>query len=318
MALDTATSMDTDLPPSPTSYANHSTAWTPSESMTPITTNPSRKRSRDETAFEAAEAENSYFPVSSLVNPPEPIQEEPIYGEGMTLLNPSTGHALSAETQTGTWYEEKAAEEEELAKQAAATAAAERPKMPVGRKSARLSHSSLRVALDMPNGNPSAPASPPKSTPNTEIDEATIALGIGWTKLSSDDPDIVAAARGWARYLDVHYSSQIHGAEILLKNKTLDAYVVGCQEGFFLFQEDLLRGQLVGRTWENTLANLRSQPMQFEGTEILQAERTPGPESDLMKSQINSLQDLQNVNGRFANESAANSVRATTSGMDLD
>lgn len=308
--------MDTDLPPSPTSYVNNSTTWTPSESMTPITTNPSRKRSRDETAFETAEAENPYFPISSLVNPPEPIQEEPIYGEGMTLLNPSTGLVLSAETQTGTWYEEKVAEEEELAKQAAVAAEAERPKMPFGRKSARLSQSSIRLALDMPH--PSAPASPPKSAPSTEIDEATIALGIGWTKMSSDDPDLVAAARGWARYLDVHYSSQIHGAEILLKNKTLDAYLVGCQEGFFLFQEDLLRGQLVGRTWETTLVYLRSQPMQFEGTEVLQAERTPGPESESMKGQINSMQDLQNVNGRFANTHPIEPARGAASGMDLD
>ena len=301
--MDTTSNMNTDVAPSPASYANHSSTWTPSESMTPVTTNPSRKRSRDETAFESAEAEGSYFPTLDI---PEPILEEPIYGEGMTLLNPATGQVLSAESQTGTWYEEKE-DEEILAKQAAA---AERPRMPVGRKSVRLSQSSIRAAFDLPNL--SAPASPPKSTPSAEIDEATIALGIGWTKMSSEDPDLQAAARGWARYLEVHYSAQIHNAEIMLKNRSLDVYLVGCQEGFFLFQEDLLRGQLVARSWEQTLQNLKAQPMQFEGTEVLQAERTPGPETDTSKGQINSLNDLQQVNGRFSNQQMPNS------GMDLD
>lgn len=285
--------------------------------MTPVSTAPSRKRSRDETAFEAAEAEGSYFsfPSAQDVNPPDPIPEEPIYGEGMVLLNPSTGRALSAETQTGTWYEDKV-DEEALAKKEAA----ERPKMPIGRKSARLSQSSIRATLDQPNG--SAPASPPKSTPTAEIDEATIALGIGWTKMTSEDPDLQAAARGWARYLEVHYSGHIRGAEILLKNRSLDAYLVGCQEGFFLFTEDLLQGQLVGSTWETTLQNLRAQPIQFEGAEILQAERTPGPETDTArKAQMNGWKDWDRIEGQVnGNDTVGNGNAQILAGggMELD
>lgn len=279
--------METDSISSPVSFANHSTSWTPSDSMTPISTNPSRKRSRDETAFEAADAENSYFsfPSAQDVNPPEPIPEEPVYGEGMVLLNPQTGRALAAETQTGTWYEEKVEQEEITRANQPPPSVESRPKMPTGRKSVRLSQSSIRAALEPLTPN-NAPASPPKSTPNGEIDEATIALGIGWTKMSSEDPDLQAAARGWARYLEVHYPGHIHGAEILLKNRTLDAYLVGCQEGFFLFAEDLLRGQLVGRTWENCLNNLRSQPIRFDSTEVLQAERTPGPDIEGMRKEV--------------------------------
>ncbi|KAK5940006.1 hypothetical protein PMZ80_007424 [Knufia obscura] len=303
--------MDSEAAPSPASYANYSTSWTPTDGMTPVSTNPSRKRSRDETAFEAAEAENQYIPV----NPPEPIPEEPIYGEGMVLLDPQTGRALAAETQTGTWYEDKV-EEELVAKQEAAAA---RPKMPVSRKSARMSQSSIRT-FDMPNPSMSAPASPPKSTPTAEVDEATIALGIGWSKMSSEDLDLQAAARGWARYLEVHYSGYIHGAEILLKNRTMDAYLVGCQEGFYLFAEDLLRGQLVGRTWDTTLNNLRAQPIQFEGTEVLQAERTPGPDSDAAaKEVINGWNDWNRIN----NEAATNGLSskrqtADSGGMEID
>ena len=305
---DTSSMMETELAPSPTSYANHSTTWTPSSETVPISTNPSRKRSRDESAFETAEAENSYFSMPA-VNPPEPIpEEEPIYGEGMVLLSPKTGRPIAqAESQTGTWYEEKV-EQEALIKKAEAES---RPRMPVGRKSVRLSQSSIRAALSLA---PNVPASPPKSAPITEIDEATLALGIGWTKMSSEDPDLQAAARGWARYLEVHYSRHIHGAELLLKNTSLDAYLIGCQEGFFLFQEDLLRGQLVGSSWDAALQNLKAQPMRFEGTEVLQAERTPGPDFEVStkdKEQINSWQDWNRINQQAA---AANGA----SGMDLD
>lgn len=305
--------METETVPSPSSYANYSTTWTPPNETTSISTNPSRKRSRDETAFEASEVESSYLSAPSL-NPPEPIPEEPIYGEGMVLLNPQTGRALAAETQTGTWFEEKV-EEEEAIKKAEATA---RPKMATGRKSVRLSQSSIRAALDLPNL--SMPDSPPKSAPSAEIDEATIALGIGWTKMSSDDPDQQAAVRGWARYLDVHYPSHVHGAEILLKNRSLDAYLVGCQEGFYLFQEDLLRGQLVGRTWDNALHNLRSQPMQFEGTEVLQAERTPGPDSDTTKIENTNAWQTGHQFGNQATTINHTEINGSASalGMDLD
>ena len=263
----------------PVLQPSNTTSWTPPDGTT-LTTAPSRKRSRDESAAEVAAVEGSHFV------PPEPIPEEPIYGEGMVLLNPSTGRALTAESQTGTWYEDKVAEEESE-RQALAL---ERPKMPVGRKSARMSQSSIRASLE-DIGVPS----PPKSAPNAEIDEATIALGIGWTKMSSEDPDLQAAARGWARYLEVHYGGRIHNAEIMLKNRSLDAYLVGSQEGFFLFTEDLLRGQLVGRTWEATLVNLRSSPIQFENDEVLQAERTPGPETESRTERINGWNDWDRV-----------------------
>ena len=256
----------------PASYISHSTSWTPIDGMTPISTNPSRKRSRDETAFDA-EVDGSYF---ASVFAPTPIpEEEPIYGEGMVLINPRTGISVSAESQTGTWYEEKVDEralKEEIA------AAYDRPKLPTSRKSLRLSQASIRLPLDTMVAI--APASPPKTAVDRpEIDEATIALGIGWSKMESESDSLQTAARGWARYIDNHYSTEIHGAQFLLRNAGLDAYLVGCQEGFFLFTESLLEGKLVGRSWETCLQNLRSQPMAFEGKEVLRAERTPGPEA---------------------------------------
>jgi hypothetical protein len=280
---DTPTRMDFDEP-SPTSYAHNSTTWTPVDSMTPISTNPSRKRSRDESAFDLVDG--GYFHAAEIVKPPEPIPEEPIYGEGMVLINPSTGAALGAESQTGTWYEEKA-DHETLKREV--EAANFRPKLPTSRKSMRLSQSSIKTSFeslgaqnnDVPASTITVPASPPKissSGSHPEIDDATLALGIGWTKISSDET-IQTAARGWARYLENHYARHVHGAEILLQSTGLNAYLVGCQEGFYLFAENLLEGRLVSRSWDGCLANLRAPGgIVFEGEHTLSAERTPGPD----------------------------------------
>ncbi len=304
---------DSESSPLSYSYAHHSTTWTPIDGITPISTNPSRKRSRDESAFETADADGSYFPsLVQQVSTPAPIpEEEPIYGEGMVLLNPRTGLAISAESQTGTWYEEKV-EKETLVKEVEAidTANQFRPKIPASRKSMRLSQSSIKLDLANIIALQGAPTSPPKTactSTRPEVDEATMALGIGWTRMSNEDENIQAAARGWARYLENHYARRIHGAEILLRSSGLNAFLVGCHEGFYLFSEDLLEGKLVARTWESCLANLQAQPMTFESDEVLGAERTPGPESkcfeqgqQLVSERIENWADynrLNNVNG---------------------
>ena len=265
-----------DLPtsqPSPFGSANHSTSCTPFDAMTPISTKPSRKRSRDESTF-GTNFDGSYF-SSQQVNTPAPIPEEkPVYGEGMVLLNPRTGMSISAESQTGTWYEEKAEaemkaqqEEEEMS----------HPQLPT-RKSIRLDSTASLPRLDDTTAT-IAPISPPKSgIIEPEVDEATLALGIGWTKIASEDPDIQAAARGWTKYLNNHYSTQIHAAEILLRSKGLNAYLVGGQEGYFLFSDDLSEGRMLARTWDTCLQNLRAQPTVFDGADVLRPENSPGPE----------------------------------------
>jgi hypothetical protein len=288
-------SADTKESPVSESYYNNSTSWTPADSMTPISTNPSRKRSRDETDF-TANHDGSYFP-SQQVNTPAPIPEEPIYGEGMVLLNPSTGISISAESQTGTWYEEKVETESKPP-----SSLENRPPMPSSRKSVRLDLAAPAPPRLDDIAAAVAPESPPKSsTSHPTIDDFTYALGIGWTRITSEDPDIQAAARGWARYLDNHYSRHIHGAEILLKSKGLNAYLVGCRQGFYLFSEDLLEGRLVGSSWEACLNNLRSHPISFEGEGVLRVERTPGPDSGFMDETKNSnLTDRVMANGNDA------------------
>lgn len=72
------------------------------------------------------------------------------------------------------------------------------------------------------------------------IDEASLVLGIGWTKISGD-ASLEAAARGWARYIQNNFA--LDAAEILLHNKGNGSYVVkafvGCAERYCLFTEDL-------------------------------------------------------------------------------
>ena len=319
--------------------------------MTPISTNPSRKRSRDETAFELEIADGSYFSQADIpeVIPeiPEIPEEEPIYGEGMVLLNPRTGVSISAESQTGTWYEEQAAiekmrEEEERRNNPPPLISVLpefRPKLPSSRKSMRLSQSSINVnpmsnQISLPLSTittTSRPASPPKSS-HPSIDTATIALGIGWTNLTSvTDPAIQAAARGWARYLETTYPSHIQSAEILLKSAGLNAYLVRCQAGFYLFGEDLGEGRMVAQDWDTCLANLRSQPIVFAGEEVLRAEsRSVSGPDQLHMAQHHSQQqhDPQETNGADAakSESWADIHRSNgqsggvlaNGGMDVD
>lgn len=286
--------------------------------MTPISTNPSRKRSRDDSAFDAADADGSYFPsLVDQVNTPAPIPEEPVYGEGMALLNPSTGQYISPESQTGTWYEEKALEQAQEIPEF-------RPRLPSSRKSVRLSQASVPSSLSTNNlvgsVTTGAPASPPKTATRPLVDAATLALGIGWSTMS-EDPDIQAAARGWARYLENHYS-HIHGAEILLKSEGLNAYLVGCQEGYYLFREDLLEGQLVGRSWEATLVNLRAGSIVFEGEETLRAERTPGPEEHVRNGHVSNGEhdDRKVVMQHWADHNRLNGdgSAAVDGSMDVD
>ena len=294
--------------PSPVSYVNYSTSWTPIDAITPISTNPSRKRSRDETTFDA-EVDGSYF---ASVSTPAPIPEEEfIYGEGMVLINPRTGIAISAESQTGTWYEEKADEEalkEEIA------AAYQRPKMPTSRKSLRLSQASIRLPIDLAIA--AAPASPPKTAVDRHgVDEATIALGVGWTKMESESETLQTAARGWAKYIENHYSNDIHGAQFLLRNAGLDAYLVGCQEGFFLFAESLLEGKLVARSWDTCLQNLRSQPMAFDGAYILRAQRTPG--SEVVQTQLSHGHHMEDWADHHR-KNGSQLIAVAAGSMDLD
>jgi hypothetical protein len=98
------------------------------------------------------------------------------------------------------------------------------------------------------------------------IDDFTVHLGIGWRRIS-EDVDIQAAARGWARYIENHYP--ISSVKICLESKGLQSYLVEAAEGYFLFSENLRHGRLVGRDVSAALRNLQTSPPAFEGEEMM-------------------------------------------------
>ncbi|KAE8418824.1 hypothetical protein BDV36DRAFT_150358 [Aspergillus pseudocaelatus] len=258
----------------------------------PVNGKPSRKRSRDEAAFEEAmNAPN----VPSIPTPAPAKKEEPIYGEGMILLNPRTGLALSAETQTGTWYEETLESTTAAAPSVSSQSQAFQSGQSniSGRKSQRLDPSAPRLddialssvqrlqdsgkddnrrLLDATNRSPDEPL----------VDDATRLLGISWQRITFDgDGDMAAAVRGWKKYIDKQYSVYLLDSQILMKNRALNAYLVTARpvtpfgpansNAFYLFNDDLTQAQLVASAWETCIQNLRSNPIVFEGTQILNA-----------------------------------------------
>lgn len=241
--------------------------------------------------------------------------EAPIYGEGMVLLNPRTGMGVSAESQTGTWYEEEAAKRAVQSQQSHCG-------NQLSRKSQRLDTSAsstddvdlawiqnqMQSTTDDDNRRSLGLNRPSNMSDEPRVDDVTLLLGISWQRVSHDD-NMAPAVSGWEKYINNHFFNYMRDARIILKNRSLNAYLVAAPPAhniplrdtarhsiyaamssvyqfdpcsyFFLFKEDLTEAQLVGSTLDNCLRNIRSTPIQFEGFEVLRAsERTPEPTID--------------------------------------
>ncbi|KAB8304793.1 hypothetical protein EYC80_004138 [Monilinia laxa] len=217
-----------------------------------------RKRSRDEAALE----DDQYFPQASFDPVVVENEEEWEYGPGMTLIKPSKGYVLSADSQTGTC-----------------------PERPIMRsaKSQRIDLGSTpsmieeTIVANGPLPTPLQIGGPGPVQPS--IDEYTRHLGIGWSKLSVDE-DIQAAVRGWTKYIENHYP--VNDAIIRLQSRGLASYLVEAQEGYFLFGEDLKKGRLVSTSLEKTFENLRGPSPIFEGDVVLEASETPKASSPVI------------------------------------
>lgn len=239
----------------------------PVPARAPITVNPSatsKKRMREEISPED-EAMGGTLPPSRTPG----ISPTAIYGEGMARINPLTGTATTAETQTGTWFEDQLEKKlrtdvEEKAVQMT-DSEGELPKRKVQRRDTTSSNADVALAANHTD-------SPKATVADPTIDQYTHLLGIGWTYVGGNS-DLAAMARGFSRYIANHYP--LTDSEILLSSKSLESYLVKSSEGYFLFKEDLLSGQLVARTWDDTLANLQCSPVRFSWAQPLFAARTP-------------------------------------------
>lgn len=194
----------------------------------------------------------------------------------MTLVDSTTGHSTTAESQTGTWYEEMLDEERPASLQTPDEPdrtdgeASRRPS-----KSVRLESSARLVESEVAN-TPSFTEAPAPA-----VDAATWMLGIGWKVIAEDNADLQGAARGWARYIENHYA--LADVKVLLRSEGQEAFVVHAnesQEGWWLFKEDLSEGRLIASSWDRCVAGLRAIPTVFEGAETVCAMRTPSPISD--------------------------------------
>ncbi|KAI2626836.1 hypothetical protein GGS21DRAFT_263572 [Xylaria nigripes] len=239
-----------------------------------------RKRSRDE-------ADVNLDVEEAKVETIEPVKESEdgwFYGEGMTLIKSPSSYVATASSQSGTWVEEKAiAKEKQRNDEARAINQQARPSLR-SYKSQRLDMNTL----SLPGTGQACQVSParnndPKiSTPALSadvngqpiVDDFTLHLGIGWRRISGDE-HIQAAARGWARYIENHFP--VTSVQIRLESQGLQSYLVEASEGFFLFAENLRRGQLVSKNVNQTLANLKSTPPVFEGLEVMMAADSPRP-----------------------------------------
>lgn len=239
-----------------------------------------RKRSRDEAAV-------NLDPPEKLVEPPviKEAEDEWVYGPGMTLIKRSASYVPDATSQSGTWVEEKASEEEARKTEAAVLA---QELLSQHRPSLR-SHKSQRLAttptLPPIDGTPNKRLSPTRELVNPlasssdslaqpVIDDFTLHLGIGWSRISDED-GIQAAARGWARYMENHYP--VTNAKIRLESRGLQSYLVEADEGFFLFAENLRQGRLVSPNADRAIQNLKTSPPTFEGAHTMEATGTPMP-----------------------------------------
>lgn len=239
-----------------------------------------RKRSRDEAAVNLDAPEKLAEALK-----PEP-EDEWIYGPGMTLIKKSTGYITDAANQSGTWVEERAAAEDARKMEEALLA---RDQLAQSRPSLR-SHKSQRLDMTTPPTHsqerfPSRRSSPTREAINPMasssdslaqpiVDDFTLHLGIGWSRIS-DNGHIQAAARGWARYIENHYP--VSNVKILLESRGLQSYLVEANEGFFLFAENLRQGRLVSVTPEGALNNLKVSPPVFDGLNTMDASESAKP-----------------------------------------
>lgn len=240
-----------------------------------------RKRSRDEAAVNLDVEEAKL----ETIEPIKEKEDEWVYGPGMTLIKSSSAYVSDAASQSGTWVEEKAtADEKRRNEEARAINQQERPSLR-SNKSQRLDMNALSMPGNeqhITRASPTREMDPSASKlglsvdPSSQpiVDNFTLHLGIGWSRISEDE-HIQAAARGWARYIENHYP--VTNVRIQLESKGLQSYLVEANEGFFLFADNLRQGQFVSKDANQTLANLKVSPPVFEGVDVMSAAESPRP-----------------------------------------
>lgn len=187
-------------------------------------------------------------------------------------------YVADSSSQTQDWAEERAAEEKAKVTAAIAAAAAARPIIRAT-KSQRLNLSDTPAIPEEPSSSVAASPGSPENHIEPTVDDYTRHLGIGWSSINNSGPDVQAAARGWAKFIENHFP--VSNAKIQLTSKGLASYLVEATEGYFLFAEDLKQGRLVSTSLEKTWVNLSSPVPVFDGELVMEARQSPKTEISL-------------------------------------
>lgn len=211
------------------------------------------------------------LPVGSIVTQsPSKPKPEPVYGPGMTLIYPGEpGYTMAAESQSGTWYEEKVEKEEK------AEAEAVRP-IAVSRKSARMSPTA-NVEITPLNEMDAQKTEELIDDKGNTVNTLIASLGVGWKNVMTN-PNLRDAARAYSRVIERHFD--FTDVLVMLEKESLNAYLVRAKQhgvqGYWLFSDNLQWCQLVGWSLERTVNNLMfgSTP-RVEGERINARQLTP-------------------------------------------
>jgi hypothetical protein len=208
-------------------------------------------------------------PVGSVfTQAPAKPKVEPVYGPGMTLIYPGEpGFSIAAESQTGTWCEEKNEKEEK--------AQPVRP-IAVSRKSQRMDSTTSAVIPSLNDMDAQVSEGIIDDNGNT-INALITSLGVGWKNVMTN-PVLRDAARAYSRVIKNHFD--FTDALVMLEKESISAYLVRAKQhgvqGYWLFSDNLQWCQLVGWSLERTVHNLTSGPIpQVEGERINARSRTP-------------------------------------------
>jgi hypothetical protein len=209
-------------------------------------------------------------PVGSIVTQvPAKPKGEPVYGPGMTLIYPGEpGFNIAAESQSGTWCEEKNEKEEKA-----------RPVL-VSRKTARMSPSA-DAAIPSLNDMDAQTTQDIIDDKGNTINTLITSLGVGWKNIMSN-PNLRDAARAYSRVIERHF--EFTDALVMLEKESLNAYLVRAKQhgvqGYWLFSDSLQWCQLIGWSLERTVNNLMSGPVpRVEGERINARQLTPSEPS---------------------------------------
>lgn len=244
---------------SPNGLASSNSSHFNSNAAPPSNSLAGRKRSRGDTLTQD-DAEDERLDDGSVATPTTDglgkSRGKPVYGPGMTILYPDDpGYDLCAESQSGTWVEERGGQEPFKLTHA------KRPST-TSRKSQRTMNTGTSSPDDL-----AQLVLPPKMREVTSeplIDEATRVLGISWTRMDSTEA-LQISQKAYSKWIQNHYHS-LKDVTVWFENSAIPGYlgaalnVYNGQHEYYIFSDDLTEARLVTNEPSQLMPRLQLLP----------------------------------------------------------